>query len=484
MIFKPKQRAWVEAASAAGFPAGAVVGYPEIDAVCAAMGGVTRPWWLINDAAFRADRGKFMIPVEGAPSAPVNPGVAHVAPVVAAPAMAATVTPITAAAVPAAPVTLAKASSMTSTAIPDKFANYVPFGHFKDVQTVVASRMFYPGLITGLSGNGKTLMVEQVCAKAKRELFRVNITKMTDEDDLLGGFRMVDGDTVWLDGPVIEAMRRGAVLLLDEIDLGDEKLMCLQPVLEGKPILLKKIMEIVAPAPGFTILATANTKGKGSDDGRFIGTNVMNEAMLDRIAWTVEQEYPSVAVEKKIITKELESAGRPDTDFAEKLVNWADIIRKTFYEGGVDEIIATRRLVHIAKAYGIFADRMKAVTFCLARFDDETKESFMDLYTKVDEQVIAVEENEDTARAEIIEDADDAANLDIFDSEKLNEIAVDAAAPRVPTLSVNGQRPRVSSVSKSLTIEQIEAENAEEDDAEIADAADAMSDAASDYTPF
>ncbi len=187
---------------------------------------------------------------------------------------------------------------------------------------------------------------------------------------------------------------------------------------------------------------------------------------VDGSGWTVEQEYPSVAVEKKIITKELESAGRPDVDFAEKLVNWADIIRKTFYEGGVDEIIATRRLVHIAKAYGIFADRMKAVTFCLARFDDETKESFMDLYTKVDEQVIAVEENEDTARAEIIEDADDAA------------------APKVPTLSVNGQRPRVSSVSKSLTIEQIEAENAEEDDAEIADAADAMSDAASDYTPF
>jgi hypothetical protein len=265
------------------------------------------------------------------------------------------------------------------------------------------------------------------------------------------------------------------VLLLDEIDLGDEKLMCLQPVLEGKPILLKKIMEIVAPAPGFTILATANTKGKGSDDGRFIGTNVMNEAMLDRIAWTVEQEYPSVAVEKKIITKELESAGRPDVDFAEKLVNWADIIRKTFYEGGVDEIIATRRLVHIAKAYGIFADRMKAVTFCLARFDDETKESFMDLYTKVDEQVIAVEENEDTARAEIIVDADDddAADLDIFDSEKLNKIADAAAAPkgRVPTLSM----------PKSLTTEQ---EDADVTDAEIADAADAMSDAASDYTPF
>ncbi len=417
MIFKPKQKAWVEAAAAAGYPAGSIVGYPEIDAVCAAMGGVTRPWWLINDAYFRADRGKFMIPVEGAPTtadvagiAPVNPGVAAVAPVVAAPAMAATVTPITAAITPPK-VTLAKASAMTTCAIPAKYGNYVPFGHFKDLSTILGSRMFYPGLITGLSGNGKTMMVEQVCAKAKRELFRVNITKMTDEDDLLGGFRLVNGETVWFDGPVVEAMRRGAVLLLDEVDLGDEKLMCLQPVLEGKPILLKKINEIVAPAAGFTILATANTKGKGSDDGRFIGTHVMNEAMLDRIAFTIEQEYPSVAVEKKIITKELASAGRPDTDFAEKLVNWADIIRKTFYEGGVDEIIATRRLVHIAKAYGIFADRMKAIVFCLARFDDETKEAFMDLYTKVDEKALV--------------DADAEAALAAADNESRFE---DAAA--------------------------------------------------------
>jgi MoxR-like ATPase len=419
MIFKPKQKAWVEAASAAGFPAGAVVGYPEIDAVCAAMGGVTRPWWLINDPYFRADRGKFMIPVEGAPTmadvagiAPVNPGVAAVAPVVAAPAMAATVTPITAAVVTPPTVVLAKASAMTACAIPAKYGNYVPFGHFKDLSTILESRMFYPGLITGLSGNGKTMMVEQVCAKAKRELFRVNITKMTDEDDLLGGFRLVNGETVWFDGPVVEAMRRGAVLLLDEVDLGDEKLMCLQPVLEGKPILLKKINEIVAPTAGFTILATANTKGKGSDDGRFIGTHVMNEAMLDRIAFTIEQEYPSVAVEKKIITKELASAGRPDTDFAEKLVNWADIIRKTFYEGGVDEIIATRRLVHIAKAYGIFADRMKAIVFCLARFDDETKEAFMDLYTKVDEKAMADADAEAEDAVIASERATEAADVD------------------------------------------------------------------------
>jgi MoxR-like ATPase len=413
MIFKPNQRAWVEAAAAAGFPAGSVVGYPEIDAVCVSMGGVTRPWWLINNTDFRANRGKFLIPVEGAASVPVVAAPAAAAAAIVAPEMAATVTPISPAAVIPPTVVLAKASAMTACAIPEKFANYVPFGHFKDVATIIGSRMFYPVFITGLSGNGKTLMVEQVCAKAKRELFRVNITKLTDEDDLLGGFRLVDGETCWFDGPVIEAMRRGAVLLLDEVDLGDEKLMCLQPILEGKPILLKKINEIVAPAAGFTILATANTKGKGSDDGRFIGTNVMNEAFLERFPITIEQEYPSVAVEKKIITKELESAGRPDAEFAEKLVNWADIIRKTFYEGGVDEIIATRRLVHIAKAYGIFADRLKAVTFCLNRFDDEAKSSMMDLYTKVDEHAIAPEGSSDDLAAEhALENEGNTAKVD------------------------------------------------------------------------
>ena len=392
MIFKEKQRAWVDAAAALGHPAGSVVGYPEIDAICESMGGATRPWWIINDKTFRAGRGRFTIPVEGAAATP-----APSAPTVAAPVAPAAPAPIAAA--PAVdPVVLAKASRLTECAIPAKFDNYVPFGYFKDVAQLIGSGMFYPTFITGLSGNGKTLMVEQACARAKRELFRVNITKLTDEDDLLGGFRLHNGETVWFDGPVVEAMRRGAVLLLDEVDLGDEKLMCLQPILEGKPILLKKINEIVKPAPGFTILATANTKGKGSDDGRFVGTNIMNEAMLERFPITMEQEYPSMAVERKIVKKELTSAGRPDDDFAEKLVAWADIIRKTFYEGGVDEVIATRRLVHIAKAYGIWADRLKAITYCLNRFDEETKSSFMDLYTKVDDNASS-EDGSDAAEA-------------------------------------------------------------------------------------
>ena len=404
MIFKEKQRAWVDAAAALGHPAGSVVGYPEIDAICESMGGVTRPWWLINDKSFRAGRGRFTIPVEGAPStaapvAPAGPAPLYAFERVRADAIAPPA-PIAAPAPPVAnPVVLAKASSMVESAIPARFENYVPFGYFKDVSLLVSSGMFYPTFITGLSGNGKTLMVEQACARSKRECFRVNITKLTDEDDLLGGFRLHNGETVWFDGPVVEAMRRGAVLLLDEVDLGDEKLMCLQPILEGKPILLKKINEIVKPAPGFTILATANTKGKGSDDGRFVGTNIMNEAMLERFPITMEQEYPSMAVERKIVKKELASAGRPDDDFAEKLVAWADIIRKTFYEGGVDEVIATRRLVHIAKAYGIWADRMKAITYCLNRFDEETKSSFMDLYTKVDDNASGAADSDEAEAA-------------------------------------------------------------------------------------
>ena len=393
MIFKPKQKAWVDAAATLGFPAGTVVGYPEIDSICESMGGVTRPWWIINDANFRAGRGKFMIPAEGAPS--LSQAIKAPLPIMMSevtPEMAAAVAPMTAAPAPAPMpipnvVQLGKASSMTDSAVPAKFGNYVPFGHFKDVSTILASRMFYPTFITGLSGNGKTMMVEQACARANRELFRVNITIETDEDDLLGGFRLHNGETVWFDGPVVEAMRRGAVLLLDEVDLASNRIMCLQPVLEGKAILLKKINEIVTPAPGFTILATANTKGKGSDDGRFIGTNILNEAFLERFPITLEQEYPTPAVEKKIVAKELESAGRPDEEFATQLTAWSDIIRKTFYEGGVDEIIATRRLVHIAKAYGIFGDRLKAVKMALNRFDEETKEAFLDLYTKLDDKV-------------------------------------------------------------------------------------------------
>ena len=394
MIFKPKQKAWVEAAAAMGFPAGSVVGYPEIDSICASIGGVTRPWWMINDAVHRAGRGQFRIPEEGVSPTPMQKQASAPAPAtdsapvaVPAAATAKSIAPAPAASAPSV-VQLAKASSVTASAIPAKFANYVPFGHFKDVLQLVKSSMFYPTFITGLSGNGKTLMVEQACAKAKRELFRVNITIETDEDDLLGGFRLHNGETVWFDGPVVEAMRRGAVLLLDEVDLGSNKLLCLQPVLEGKPILIKKINEIVAPAPGFTILATANTKGKGSDDGRFIGTNILNEAFLERFPITMEQEYPSMSIETKILNKELADAGAPDEHFASKLAKWADIIRASFYDGACDEIIATRRLVHIAKAYGIFGDRMKAVTYCLNRFDDETKAVFVDLYTKCDENAL------------------------------------------------------------------------------------------------
>jgi MoxR-like ATPase len=268
--------------------------------------------------------------------------------------------------------------------VPVKAKNFVPFGSFKDVHTIIKSGMFYPMFITGLSGNGKTFGVEQACAKANRECIRVNFTIETDEDDLIGGFRLVDGQTVFQKGPVVEAMERGAVLLLDEIDLASSKVMCLQSVLEGKPLFLKKIGEVVHAAEGFTIVATANTKGKGDDAGRFIGTNVLNEAFLERFPITFEQAYPSVAIEKKIIKKELTLLGCKDDEFAERLVAWADIIRKTFFDGGVDEIIATRRLTHVAKAFSIFGDRLKAVELCVARFDDETKESFLDLYKKVD----------------------------------------------------------------------------------------------------
>jgi MoxR-like ATPase len=263
--------------------------------------------------------------------------------------------------------------------VPENDPNYVPFGNAKALKKVVSSRQFYPVFITGLSGNGKTLGVEQACAQLNRELIRVNITIETDEDDLIGGFRLVNGDTVWHNGPVVEALNRGAVLLLDEIDLASNKILCLQSVLEGKGIFLKKTGRYVKPAPGFTVIATANTKGKGSDDGRFVGTNVLNEAFLERFPVTFEQDYPSPVIEQKI----LKNVGCELT-FAENLVKWAGVIRKTFFDGGVDEVITTRRLVHIAQAYTIFGDRLQAITNCVNRFDDDTKQSFLDLYTKVD----------------------------------------------------------------------------------------------------
>ena len=271
--------------------------------------------------------------------------------------------------------------------VPGKDDRFISFGNFPTLKKIIKSGIFYPSFITGLSGNGKTFGVEQACAQLNRELVRVNITIETDEDDLIGGFRLVNGDTVWHNGPVIEALQRGAILLLDEIDLASNKILCLQSILEGKGVFLKKIGKYVEPAAGFNVIATANTKGKGSDDGRFIGTNVLNEAFLERFALTFEQEYPSAATETNILKKLCS-----DDKFCARLADWADIIRKTFYDGGIDEIISTRRLVHIIQAYKIFGDKVKAIQLCLNRFDDETKQSFLDLYDKVDNDVDIIQE--------------------------------------------------------------------------------------------
>ena len=273
--------------------------------------------------------------------------------------------------------------------IPIKDDNFVSFGNFSDLKKIISSGIFYPVFITGLSGNGKTFSVEQACAQLKRELIRVNITIETDEDDLIGGFRLVNGETVWHDGPVVQALNRGAILLLDEIDLASNKILCLQSVLEGKGVFLKKIGKYVKPAAGFNVVATANTKGKGSDDGRFIGTNVLNEAFLERFPVTFEQAYPTPKVETAILKKASEALNCYDEEFVGRLVAWAEIIRKTFYDGGVDEIISTRRLVHVIRAFSIFGKRKKAIEVCIARFGDETKQSFMELYTKIDASIDA-----------------------------------------------------------------------------------------------
>ena len=281
-------------------------------------------------------------------------------------------------------ISVTPALSEKQSLIPVKDDTFVQFGNFKDVKKIIQSRIFYPTFITGLSGNGKTFGIEQACAQLNRELIRVNITIETDEDDLIGGFRLVDGNTVWHNGPVIEALERGAVLLLDEVDLASNKILCLQSILEGKGVFLKKIGKYVQPAAGFNVIATANTKGKGSDDGRFIGTNVLNEAFLERFCVTFEQEYPTASIESKILMKVAETLGVSDNKFMLHLCDWADIIRKTFYDGGIEEIISTRRLVHIVKAFNIFGDKAKAIQVCVNRFDDETKQAFLELYDKVD----------------------------------------------------------------------------------------------------
>ena len=339
--------------------------------------GLVRPRWIWNDPARRLGRGLYSLPEIGGSVKKVSK-----------PAKVVSAAPVE----PAVAVAMVAPSVLSHNAelslVPEKASGYVPFGNFPDVRSIIKSRKFYPAYITGLSGNGKTMMVEQVCATEKRECVRVNITIETDEDDLIGGFRLVNGETVWQDGPVITAMSRGAVLLLDEVDLGSNKLMCLQPVLEGKAVYLKKTNRVVHPAPGFNVIATANTKGKGSDDGRFIGTNVMNEAFLERFSITMEQEYPSTKVETKILNNVLGASGIEATDFVDKLVTWADVIRKSFYEGALSEIISTRRLVHICEAYSIFGEnKVKAIELCLNRFDVDTKNAFMELYKKVDETI-------------------------------------------------------------------------------------------------
>ena len=340
-------------------------------------------------------RGQFSIAVGSTkPVAPKVVKTKSAEPAVAAPAMVAQVVQLA----------TRRAANVTESFVPDRNDTYVAFGFFNDMKSIIKSGIFYPVYITGLSGNGKTMMIEQVCAALKRELIRVNITKRTDESDLIGSYELVDGNTIRREGPVITAMRRGAVLLLDECDLGTEDILCLQPILEGKPYFDKKTGEVVHPAAGFNVIATANTKGKGSDDGRFIGTNLLNEAFLERFAITVEQEYPPATTERKILEKNFALYNLTDATFIDRLITWAEVIRKSFADGAVDEVISTRRLVHITKAYSIFGNRLKAIEMCLNRFDTDTKTAFLDLYTKVDAEAAAPVAPKDDVQVEAIND--------------------------------------------------------------------------------
>ncbi len=385
-----KRQAFIDAAISAGYST--PLNRADVSAIVDNFGdshGFSWPSWITADKARRLDRGVFDVPELSGQDAPtaVKPEVAPIE---------------TRQPVPNAPVMKTVSTAPTSTFdltsgsyVPDRMTTYVPWGNFSDVEKIVKSGIFAPVFITGLPGNGKTCMVEQICARSKREYFRVNITAMTDEEDLIGGFRLVDGETVWQDGPVVHAMRRGGVLLLDEVDQGTPKMMCLQPVLEGKPIFIKKINQWVEPAKGFTVFSTANTKGQGDNDGRFAGAQVLNGAFLDRMAFTFEQGYPTVATEKKIIKKNMDELDCRDDDFADLLCRWADIIRQSFYEGSVDEVVTTRRLVDAVSAFKIFDDRLKAIDLIIARFDDDTKTAFHSLYTKVDGNVDDVSRDSD-----------------------------------------------------------------------------------------
>ena len=358
--------------------------------------GVIRPWFLITPEN-RVSQGVYQFPSDV--EATVSPVCeTH------------QITPaalVEKAAEVAVPVTNLMMSTDIERMVPELFKGYVSWGHHKDVKNIIKSKIFYPMFITGLSGNGKTLNVSQACAELKREMVRVNITIETDEDDLIGGFRLVNGETKFNLGPVAQAMEKGAVLLLDEIDLASNKIMCLQPVLEGNGIYIKKINRYIKPAPGFTVIATANTKGKGSDDGRFIGTNILNEAFLERFPVTMEQPYPATSTEKKIVLGSMEKYGKVEAEFADRLVTWAEVIRKSYFDGAVDELISTRRLDHIVKAFAIFGDRMKAIELCVNRFDEDTKASFLDLYSKVDEDVAVPSESEEVSE----EKTEDESNI-------------------------------------------------------------------------
>ena len=354
----------------------------EIKSICASL-GISGAQWFTKDESNRVGRGKYLVP---------NPALIS---------MQANVVPMK------KPVEQSKNKIVnvitdldSANLIPTPYRNYVPFGDFEDIVSIVKSNRFFPVFITGHSGNGKTMSIEQACAKARRKFICVSMTPETDEGDLLGNYVLIDGNMEWRDGPVTTAARQGAVLCIDEIDYGAQNLSSLQRVLEGKPFMLKKKGELITPAEGFTVFATANTKGKGSDDGRYMFTNVLNEAFLERFPNTYEQQWPPTTVEKKIIKKELDSVGREDDDFADKLVMWADTIRKTFLDGGCDEVISTRRLVHIVNTFGIHGNKIKAINLCLNRFDDDTKASFVDLYTKIDAGI-----NPDAIIQSVVEDA-------------------------------------------------------------------------------
>jgi len=370
---------------------GAVVTRQQL--VSMAEEGWARNNWVKSDE-YRVDRGTYRLPLEeyGVSLAGISNVVPMPAPkVVSVPESVIVYEPHAPAVMPVtqkAPVKISTVARIQDGAIVPKVNPlFVPFGFFDHMKKIVSSKRFYPVFVSGLSGNGKTLMVEQACAATRTECLRVNISPETDEDDLIGGFRLIDGETRWFDGPVLQAMKSGAILILDEIDRGSNKLMCLQAVLEGKGIFVKKTGEFVEPVAGFNVIATANTKGKGDETGRYMAATILDDAFLERFPITVEQEYADTKVETRILMKVFDSLGIADKEFADNLVKWADIIRKTFEEGAIDELISTRRLVHIAEAYTIFGDKLEAIKYCVNRFDAESKTAFLDLYSKIDAKV-------------------------------------------------------------------------------------------------